>query len=61
MVNKYHQAFNIVKPLATIAGQKTIGAVKSAAKKAKAKALEFKEKQSNRKPRKPRRFDEGEK
>jgi hypothetical protein len=45
MVNKYHQAFNVIKPLAKIAGQKTVGAVKSAAIKAKAKASEFNVKQ----------------
>ena len=44
-MSKYYNAYKAVKPLAKIAGQKTVGAVKSAAIKAKAKALEFNVKQ----------------
>ena len=48
-MSKYYNAYKAVKPLAKIVGQKTVGAVKSAAKKAKAKASEFNVKQGYRK------------
>ena len=48
-MSKYYNAYKAVNPLAKIAGQKTVGAVKSAAKKAKAKASEFNIKQGYRK------------
>ena len=48
-MSKYYNVYKVVKPLAKIAGQKTVAGVKAAAKKAKAKASEFNVKQGYRK------------
>ena len=37
MASKYYKVYTAVKPFAKIAGQKTVGTIKSAAKKAKQK------------------------
>ena len=56
MASKYYKVYTAVKPFAKIAGQKTVGTIKSAAKKAKQKLEQFDVKQNYNKAK--QKFDE---